>query len=97
MQALTTQLRYSLWRKARQAKFHKEPHYPAIPYFVKPNFIDIHDTYTKRSLEEIREEVKDKEFDIYYERLICEPGDYHKLQKEQKAVAVIDIEQFEFS
>lgn len=60
MHALTKQLCYGLVRRSRQAHYHKLPHYPAIPYYYKPNFIDIHDTYTKRSMEEIRAELQDK-------------------------------------
>lgn len=51
MQSLTNQLRFALHRHARQAQFYKMAHYPAIPHYVKPNFIDIHDTYQKRSFE----------------------------------------------
>jgi len=53
-----------LTRTARQAKFWKPKYYDAIPHYVKPNFIDIHDTYTLRSLEEVKEEMTDKEFKI---------------------------------
>ena len=62
MQALTTQLRFALHRHARQAQFYKTAHYPAIPHYVKPNYIDIHDTYQKRSLEEVKAEFAGKEF-----------------------------------
>jgi hypothetical protein len=48
MQVLN-KITFGLWRRSRQAIFHKDPYYTAIPYYYKPNFIDIHDTYTKRS------------------------------------------------
>lgn len=38
-------------RTRRKAKFWKPTHYQAIPHFIKPNFIDIHDTYKMRTLE----------------------------------------------
>jgi hypothetical protein len=41
--------------------------------------------------------LKDREFDIEYQRRIYKPGDFHKELKEQKAVAVLDIKQFNFS
>lgn len=46
--------RYFLNRRARQATFWKPKHYEAIPHYVKPHFIDIHDTYQLRTLEEVQ-------------------------------------------
>jgi hypothetical protein len=53
MKSLLLSLNYSViicGRKSRQATFHKPKHYEAIPYYIKPNFIDIHDTYKLRTL-----------------------------------------------
>ena len=45
--------RFSLNRTARQARFWKPKHYDAIPHYVKPNHIDIHESYQLRTKEEI--------------------------------------------
>ncbi len=45
--------RYCLNRTTRQARFWKPKHYDAIPHYVKPNYIDIHDSYKLRTKEEI--------------------------------------------
>jgi hypothetical protein len=49
MRSLLTLSHYNLQRTARQARFWKPKHYEAIPHYVKPHFIDIHDTYKLRS------------------------------------------------
>ena len=53
-------LKYHLNRTTRQAKFWKPKHYGAIPHYVKPIFIDIHDTYQKRSIDEVKKELSGK-------------------------------------
>ena len=50
---LTLVLKNWLDRTARQATFWKAKHYSAIPHYVKPHFIDIHDTYQLRTHEEV--------------------------------------------
>lgn len=60
---LLTSGRYCL-RTRRQARFWKPKHYEAIPHYVKPNFIDIHDTYKLRSLQEVEDELCSKDYEI---------------------------------
>jgi len=40
-------------RRSRQATFWKPKFYEAIPHYVKPHFIDIHDSYKLRTREEV--------------------------------------------
>ena len=49
-------------RSRRQAKFWKPKHYDAIPHYVKPHFIDIHDSYKLRSLQEVLDELRTKDY-----------------------------------
>ena len=39
------------FRVSRKAKMYKEPIYGGIPHYMKPHFIDIHDTYKLRTIE----------------------------------------------
>ncbi len=57
---LTLVLKNWLDRTTRQATFWKAKHYSAIPHYVKPHFIDIHDTYQLRSHEEVYKELSSK-------------------------------------
>ena len=50
--------------KQRKTKVWKPKHYEAIPYFMKPHFIDIHDTYKLRSIDEVKAELKGKIIEI---------------------------------
>ena len=59
---LTLVLRQYLDRTSRQATFWKAKHYSAIPHYVKPHFIDIHDSYQLRAHEEVLKELREKEF-----------------------------------
>jgi hypothetical protein len=75
---LLKNIHFTLWRTSRKAKVHVAPVYEAIPYYYKPNFIDQHDTYTKRTKEEIKAELDGKQFKIKYLRKLYAPTDIHK-------------------
>ena len=86
--------RYFLNRRARQATFWKPKHYEAIPHYVKPHFIDIHDTYQLRTLEEVQTELKDSQFEIEIERVVYNPTDIQGKIKGRKAILLADMSQF---
>jgi len=54
----------ALERTSRKAKIYKPATYQAIPYYQKPIYIDPHDTYTKRSKDEVLTELRQREFEI---------------------------------
>ena len=64
MMNLLVKGRFWINRTARQAKFWKPKYYDAIPHYVKPNYIDIHDTYKLRTLQEVTAEMSGKEFEV---------------------------------
>lgn len=49
-------------RTTRQSTFWKPKHYEAIPHYIKPHFIDIHDSYTLRTHEEVMNELRAQEY-----------------------------------
>jgi hypothetical protein len=51
---------FALERTTRQAKFWKPKYYAAIPHYNKPHFIDVHDTYQLRTIEEVKSELQDR-------------------------------------
>lgn len=87
-------LKYHLNRTARQAKFWKPVHYEAIPHYVKPHFIDIHDTYTPRSYQEVYNELSSKSFQVDIERVIYKQTDIRQDLKNRKCVLVANMAQF---
>lgn len=89
--------KYWLTRTARQAKFWKPKHYDAIPHYVKPHFIDIHDTYVARSLEEVKAELTSQEYEIQIERVIYKPTDIRKDFKGRAAILLCNMQQFKLT
>lgn len=49
-----------IFKPTRKAKYYKPKFCEAMPHYLKPHFIDIHDTYTLRSKDEVMSELKDK-------------------------------------
>ena len=47
-------------------KIWKPKHYEAIPHYVKPHFIDIHDTYKLRSKDEVLSELRKNKYSVEF-------------------------------
>ena len=91
---LLTRNRFGLNRTARQARFWKPKHYDAIPHYVKPNYIDIHDSYKLRTKEEIKAQMAEQEYEIQFERVIFNTTDPHRDLKGRKAILIAELAQF---
>lgn len=89
--------RFCLTRSRRQATFWKPKHYEAIPHYVKPHFIDIHDTYKLRSFEDVQSELSSQEFEIEIERVIYKPTDPRLKLKGRKAYLKANMQQFKLT
>lgn len=93
MLSLLSITRYHLQRTARQARFWKPTHYEAIPHYVKPHFIDIHDSYKLRTRDEVLAELRSKEYEITVEKIFYN-NDVEAKIKERKAILLVDMGQF---
>jgi len=89
--------RYWLNRTARQATFWKPKHYEAIPHYVKPHFIDIHDTYTPRSLEEVKAELGSQDYEVDIQQIIYKPTDIRQVMKGRRAILLANMDQFKLT
>lgn len=84
-------------RTSRQATFWKPKHYEAIPHYVKPHFIDIHDSYQLRTHEEVMKELSGREFEVQVERVIYKSTDIRQELKGRKAILLASMEQFQLT
>jgi hypothetical protein len=84
-------------RTTRQSTFWKPKHYEAIPHYVKPHFIDIHDTYQLRTHEEVMNELRGREFEVEVERVIYKSTDIREEMKGRKAILLANMEQFQLT
>jgi hypothetical protein len=81
-------------RTTRQSTFWKPKHYEAIPHYIKPHFIDIHDSYQLRTHEEVMTELRSQEYEVEVERVIYKSTDIRQEIKGRKAVLLADMAQF---
>ena len=75
------------FRVTRKAKIYKRPIYSGIPDYHRPHFIDIHDTYQKRTKEEVMAELKESDYKVQVTRHLYSEDDFRGDHNSRKVLA----------
>lgn len=74
------------FRVTRKAKIYKRPIYSGIPDYHKPHFIDIHDTYQKRTKEEVMAELHEADYKVQITKHLYSEDDFKGDHNSRKVI-----------